>query len=599
MKDTRRITPTSLLVQMGGTPADNPYNFKTALPWKSMVGGMQTRILFQYQHFLEEIGRNCLFEPLAVAANMQSVLLKAFFTNPIKAHARLAVRAGKEPDLYRDMNGWIYKNYARSLHGLCGHFMKDGKFDREKAATVSTTPDGHRMLKEYCQEFARMEMLYNSLGMTRLHAMKEMLKCLLVVVTELPLDGEDLPYMRKRRDGTDAMTLEAYLEENRLRLEVLHKANAFDPKEFSERATRGRIGCSEYVVVKGSKIHSVRLRHYPLPKDVQPNGRVLYISTPLINKPEVFDLADGKSVIQGMLREGYAIYLVDYGECGPDDTNLGLDFYAKTVHDRYLEIVGKKHPGCEIQVMGYCMGGTLMLPYLARRAEERAARGERMDVRKIALMASPVRFDDAESGHGKMRSFIRRHYDPHLMNELFGSVNIPPQIVDFGMNEIQPGVHHTVLSGFYGRAIYSRAIEDSAPFLYWLTHGTKFPARAHREWISHFFIGNELVKGSYRLPSTVPELDGRPVDMEALSRGGVVIFDYRGFRDPIAPPGSCVASQLWGMRAEGNIQMTREGLNRTIEKNIGHIFVVSKTLLAEYLKTVSGFLAGVECEGID
>ena len=381
MKDDQRITPTSLLVEMGVTPADNPFALKTALPWKSMAGGMQTRTLFEYQRFLEEIGgKYQLFGPLAAAASLQSILFKRFITDPIKAHARIAVRAGKEPDIYRDMNGWIYKNYARSLYDLCSYFINDGKFDRKKAVTVSTTPEGHRMLKEYCQEFARMEMLYNSLGMTRLHAMKEMLKCLLVVVTELPLDGEDLPYMRKQKDGTDAMTFEEYLEENRFRLECLQKANAFDPKEFSERATQGRIGCSEYVVVKGSSLHSVSLRHYPLPEGVEPNGRVLYISTPLINKPELFDLADGKSVVQGMLREGYAIYLVDYGECGSDDTNLGLDFYAKTIHDRYLEIVKKKHPDCEIQVMGYCMGGTLMLPYLARRVEERAARGEDMDI---------------------------------------------------------------------------------------------------------------------------------------------------------------------------------------------------------------------------
>jgi poly(3-hydroxyalkanoate) synthetase len=426
-----------------------------------------------------------------------------------------------------------------------------------------------------------------------------MLKCLLVVITEAPLEGEDLPYMRKNRDGTDGMTIEEYLAENRFRLECLYKANAFDPKEYSERATHGRIGCSDYEIVKGSKMHSVRLRHYFLPKGVKPNGRVLYISTPLINKPELFDLADGKSVVQGMLKEGYAIYLVDYGECGPDDTHLGLDFFAKTVHDRYLEIIRRKHPKAEIDVMGYCMGGTLMLPYLARRAEERLARGEPMDVCKIALMASPVRFDDDQSGHGQMRSFIRQNYAPGLMGELFGSVNIPPQVIDFGMNEIQPGVHYTVLSGFYGRAIYTHAIEDSAPFLYWLTHGTKFPAQAHRQWIEQFFLGNCLVKGTYRLPSTNPELDGQPVDMEALQRGGVVIFDYRGSRDPIAPPGSCVASQLWGMRADGNIQMTRGGLNRTIEKNIGHIFVVSKTLLAEYLKTVTDFLNGVACEGVD
>jgi len=597
MNEEQRIRPSSLLTS---TPADNRMGLKTAVPWKSLWGGAQTRALFQYQNFLDDVSRNTLlFGPFSIVAGMQSAFFKSAFTEPIRTHARITVRAGKEPDIFRDMNGWIYKNYSRTLYDLCGYFMKNGRFDRQKARRVATTPDGQRMLKEYVQELAQMENSYNSLGMTRLHAMKEMFKCLLVVITETPLDGEDLPYMRKNADGTDGMTFKEYLAENRFRLECLHKANAFDPKEFSERTTHGRIGCSDYRIVNGSNMQSARLRYYPLPKGVKPNGRVLYMSTPLINKPELFDLAEGKSVVQGMLREGYAVYLVDNGECGPDDTNLGLDFFSKTVHDRYIEIIGKEHPGAEIDVMGYCMGGTLILPYLARRAEERLSRGEKMDICKIALVASSVRFDDDESGHGQMRSFIRQNYDPDLMNELFGTVNIPPQTIDFGMNDIQPGVHYKVLSGFYERAIDSGAIEDSAPFLYWLTHGTKFPARAHREWIEKFFLGNELVEGTYRLPSTVPELDGQPVDMEALHRCGVRIFDYRGSRDPIAPPGSCVASQLWGMRTDGDIQMNLGGMNWTIEKNIGHIFVVSKKLLAEYLKAASDFLNEVKSGGID
>lgn len=600
MKSESRIAPSMLLGLMGITPADNVQGLKTALPWKSKIGGAQTKAIFQYQNLLEFVSENiALFGPLAVGASFQNMFLKAFITEPIKVYARIAVRAGKEPDIYRDMNGWIYKNYARSLHDLCGYFMKDGRFDRNKARRISTTPEGHQMLKEYIQEFRQMEQNYNSMGMTRLGAMKEMLKCLLVVITELPLDSEDLPYVRKNPDGTNAMTFEEYLAENRLRLECLYKANAFDPKEYSERATHGNIGFTDFEIVRGSKLHNARLRRYIRPKNVKPNGKVLYCSTPLINKPELFDLAEGKSVIQGMHREGYNIYLVDYGDCGTDDTHLGMDFYVKTVHDHYLEMIKRRHPKSEIQIMGYCMGGTLMLPYLARRAEERIAGGEKMDIRKLALMASPCKFDDEESGHGEMRAFIRQNYDAYMMGELFGSVNVPPQVIDFGMNEIQPGVHYTVLSGFYSRAISPHAIKDSAPFLYWLTHGTKFPAKAHQEWIQKFFLGNQLIEGTYCLPSTNPALDGKPVDMDALRRGGVRIFDYRGLRDPIAPPGSCVASQLWGMRDDGNIQVTRGGLNRTIEKNIGHIFVVSKTLLAEYLKVVSDFLRGDKCEGVD
>jgi poly(3-hydroxyalkanoate) synthetase len=147
--------------------------------------------------------------------------------------------------------------------------------------------------------------------------------------------------------------------------------------------------------------------------------------------------------------------------------------------------------------------------------------------------------------------------------------------------------------GFYGRATQPHAIEESAPFLYWLTHGTKFPARAHQEWIEKFFLGNQLVEGTYCLPSKIPDLDGKPVNMDTLRQAGVRIFDYRGSRDPIAPPGSCVASEIWEQHDNGgNISLTSGGLNRTIEKNIGHIFVVSKQLLSEYLRLVSDFLNG-------
>ena len=599
MEKEERISPSALLVTMGATPADNREGLKTALPWKSMMAGVQAKAFFQYQQTLASVSENySLFGPLAVMASLQNTFLTALVLDPMKAHARLSVRSGRDPDLYRDQNGWIYKNYSRLIYFLCDYFMQDGHFDRDKARRISTTPEGHAMLKEYIHEFAQMEAAYNSMGLTRLMAMKELLKCLLVVITETPLDGKDLPFMRKNKDGSDAMTFEEYLAENRLRFETLHRYNAFDLKEYSERATQGKLGCSPYEIVDGSKLAHVSLRHYLRPKGIKPNGKVLYISTPLINKPELFDLAEGKSVVAGMLKEGYEIYLVDFGVPGPDDTDRGFDFYAKTVHDHNLKIIKKKHPKAEIYAMGYCMGGTLVTVYLARRAEERLAGGKKMDIKKIALMAAPVRFDDEDSGHGPMRSFIRQNYDAYLMDKLFGSVNVPPQMIEFGMNEIQPGVHYSVMMGFYGRAIYDNAIEDAAPFLYWLTRGTKFPARAHKEWIQ-LFLTNPIVEGKFCLPSTIPKLDAKPVDMDALRRGEVQIFDYRGSRDPIAPPGSCVASQLWGQTQDGNIRMTRGGLNRTIEKNIGHIFVVSKPLLSEYLKAVHSFLSDEVCEGLD
>ena len=204
-------------------------------------------------------------------------------------------------------------------------------------------------------------------------------------------------------------------------------------------------------------------------------------------------------------------------------------------------------------------------------------------------MASPVKFDDGDSGHKNMRSLIRANYDPLLMTELFGAVNVPPQVMEAGMNEIQPGVQYTVILGFYGRAEVADAISDAVPFLYWLTHGTKFPIKAHIEWIQNVYMDNQIYENRYCLPSSNPELHKKPVNMNMLRESGVSIFDYRGTRDPIAPAGSCVACETWGQVGCGNVRVLSPGLDRIIEKNIGHIFVVSRKHLSEYLDAVNTF----------
>ncbi|MFB3925873.1 MAG: hypothetical protein ACE14T_07435 [Syntrophales bacterium] len=587
------LSPNRLLSIMGHTPADNRESFQTTVPWKSKFVSEQIMALFRYRKFLKAIAdRPLCFGPFSFAADWQNMMLEIYATGPVKAQARVAASKGRNPDIFGCLNEWICHEYARLLQEFCGFFMKDGSFDREKAGRISSTPQGAEFITGYLKRFARLEKSYNSLGLTRLKAMKELVKCLIIVITEKPLEGEDLPFMKKKGDGSDALRFSEYLEESRSRLENLYRENAFDIETFSERAVSGKIGYSRFEFVEGSELHKVRLRHYILPSGIKPNGRVLYCATPLINKPEIFDLAEGKSVIEGMLKEGYEIYLIDHGDPGSAEACLGLDFYGKTVHDRFLDIIKTRHPAAEIDVMAYCMAGTLIMPYMARRAEERMARGEDMDIKRVALMAAPVKFDDGKSGHGPMRAVIRRYYDPWLMQELYGPVNIPPQVIEFGMREIQPGVEYTVASGFFERDKDFRDLRDSAPFLYWLTHGTRFPSRAHREWIQRIFIGNEICGGTYCLPSSNPALDGKPVNMNVLREAGVAIFDYRGRRDPIAPAGSCVASELWGQVLDGNIEITRGWLNRTIEKNIGHIFVVSKQLLSEYLKIVSLFFRG-------
>lgn len=583
----KEISSYELLKMMGDTPADNREGYDTAIHWKSSFGGAQAKTIFRIKNLLDSIGRSpWIFGPLSLAADLQKTFLNLFVTDPIKKQAQHFVRKGAAPDIFENLNRQIEKTYAEQLSDFCGLFIKNSHFDEAAARSISTTADGEKLLIHWVWKFAFLEYGYSSLGLTRLKALKELMTTLLIVVTGKLPPRKYLPFLK---NGQEPST-EEYMAELKKRLENLHNANAFNIIRFSEIATKGKIGCSRYSVVRGSRIYSVSLRYYKCPKGIEPNGTVLYLPTPLINKPEIFDLARGKSVIGQLLNLGYEIYMEDPGEPGYKESRLRLGFYGKTVHDKYLDLIARKHPRQPIHVVGYCIGGSLIMPYLARRAEERLNRGESMDIKKVVLIASPVKFDSDKSGHAQMRELISKDYYFEMMNELYADVNVPPQVIQIGMDVIQPGVQYTVMNGFFNRAREVGAIQEAAPFLYWLTHGTKYPARAHYEWLEYIFMENRIFNGTFCLPSSDPDLDGKPPNMAVLKKVGVAIMDYRGNRDPIAPAGSCVASEIWG-RTVDDQSAGKAGMNHTIEKNIGHIFVVSKPLLAEFIKHVTKFFS--------
>lgn len=581
----KKISPDELMEIMALSPAENSEGFDTVVHWKSLYTGGLVRQMFEFRDILEEIAKHPEdLGPFSICANFYKELFTNFCLEPIKFQAQGAVRSSRDPDPFIEQNIWIETSYAGAIKDLCAHVMEGDRFSFEKADAIAGTEEGHIFLQKRILEFAWLEYQYNSYGLSPLRAMRELLEALVVLITRTPFENKPVPFMKKD------MSFEAYIDECRTRFENLYNEDAFDIVRYCENITGGRIGCTRFDYVEGSLIGCVRLRHYPIPSHIEPNGKVIYMASPLINKPELFDMAPGKSVVEAMQARGYDIYLVDPGNPGAMHAELGLDFYGKTVHDRFLELITSRHKGHEILVMGYCMGGTLILPYLARRAEERLAKGLEMDIKKVALMAAPIKFDDGLTGHGPMRTAIRKNYSSSVMNGLFDNVNIPPQVIEFGMNEIQPGVRYNVKKGFYERAFFPGAIRDAADFLYWLSHGTRFATKAHSDWIENIFLGNQIFEGKYVLPSNNPKFDGKPVDMGMLKKAGVIIFDYRGDRDPISPPGSCVASETWGASAgKGSKSTTAAGLNRTIEKNVGHIFVVSKKLLADYISEVSDF----------
>ncbi len=121
--------------------------------------------------------------------------------------------------------------------------------------------------------------------------------------------------------------------------------------------------------------------------------RAVLVVPSLINRWEVLDLTEEKSLLRAMAAQGLRPYLVDWGT--PDDEERRFDTTAYVARlERALGFVAKRARRAPA-VLGYCMGGTLTVALAARKPRRVAG---------LALMAAPWDFHADRTGHAFLLS---------------------------------------------------------------------------------------------------------------------------------------------------------------------------------------------------
>ncbi len=121
--------------------------------------------------------------------------------------------------------------------------------------------------------------------------------------------------------------------------------------------------------------------------------RAVLVVPSLINRWEVLDLTEEKSLLRAMAAQGLRPYLVDWGT--PNDEERGFDTTAYVARlERALGYVAKRARRAPA-VLGYCMGGTLTVALAARKPRRVAG---------LALMAAPWDFHADRTGHAFLLS---------------------------------------------------------------------------------------------------------------------------------------------------------------------------------------------------
>jgi len=276
------------------------------------------------------------------------------------------------------------------------------------------------------------------------------------------------------------------------------------------------VGTAPYEVVYQDG--KMRVLHY-IPAVAKPHKVPLLIIYALINKPYILDLQPDRSVIRGLLKEGFDVYMIDWGIPTEVDKYLTLDDYINWYTKDAVDFVRKRHNLESISILGYCMGGTLSVMFTALYPEK---------VKNFILMAAPL---DFEADQGLLKLWSKKEYfDADKLVDTVG--NVPGEFLNFGFLLLDP------VNNLYSKYLKFIDRVDDGEFVKmffrmekWINDGIPVAGEAYRQFIKDCYQENLLVKNQLRLNGNKVDLNN--ITMPLLS----LIAQY----DHLVPPESSMS----------------------------------------------------------
>ena len=253
--------------------------------------------------------------------------------------------------------------------------------------------------------------------------------------------------------------------------------------------------------------------------------RPLLIIPPWINKFYILDLRPNNSFIRWAVSQGHNVFVISW--VNPDERLAGKTFtdYMREGPLAALEAIEQATGEREANVIGYCLGGTLLASMLAYMLAKRDNR-----IKSATFLVTMVDFAEA----GELSVFIDEEQLAALeerMNEK-GYLEGRDMATTFNMLRANDLIWSFVVNNY---------LLGKSPFpfdlLYWNADFTRMPAAMHSFYLRRMYQENLLVK-----PGGIT-LDGVPIELGRI-RTPAFLLSTR--EDHIAPWRSTyAATQLY------------------------------------------------------
>lgn len=264
-------------------------------------------------------------------------------------------------------------------------------------------------------------------------------------------------------------------------------------------------------------LNKAKLYHYiPVVPAEQRHTVPLFLVFALMNRPAILDLRPGHSFIEYMVKQGYDVYLLDWGAPGPEDKDLKFDNYVLDYLPRAIRKLKTFSGSDEFSLLGWCIGAILATIYAALRPDS--------GLKNLILLTAPLDFTDKTAG-GFIRWVSDQAFDPARLVAAFG--NIPGEMIDYGAKALKP-VENYIGSylTLWDNLDNPRIVESWHAMNTWVNDLIPMTGATYLQLINELYKENRLMEGKMIIR-------GERVD---LSRIRANLLDVIALADHISPP---------------------------------------------------------------
>ena len=224
---------------------------------------------------------------------------------------------------------------------------------------------------------------------------------------------------------------------------------------------------------------------------------------PWINKFYILDLQPKNSMIRWLVEQGHTVFVVSWFNPAEGEANeVGFDDYMLSGIYPALAAVEQATGESDVNIVGYCIGGTLLsatLAYMKAKGDER--------IKSATFFTALIDFSDP----GDLGVFIDDVQVTQLEQSMSAKGVLEGKSMSNAFNMLRS--NDLIWSFYINNYLLGK---DPAVFdlLYWNSDNTNLPAKMHSFYLRNMYIDNKLCKpGAIKFADV--DIDVRSIDVPA------------------------------------------------------------------------------------